>query len=388
MGFCKLKLLFIIAFTFTYSIVFSQKKPEADSVYLKHFVRDINDKISGSIFMSNSKLQLTFNNHPPNNWWDDDALIRRDRPKDVVYIPNNSYLIGLGISFGNLGVRASIQTPISEYNEDIYGKSSVFRLRVDGFVKKWYLDAEYYRYSGFTDTNVAIYDSTWNRPEKLIREDIITRSINLNAVKFTNKKFSYKAVFKQKEIQLKSAFTTYYKLRFRSENYNAAEPFIPPLARNPDSKYGTMTRLRMNDFTVIGGGAGVLVWNGFFLGAMVGAGIGVQHQSFTLSTESGIHYSMIPALDIKASGGYNTEKMFITFQLNSEITYSALPSTFDQEFLAISYFSNFEVNCGYRFDMGPHITRSVEWANHIIHTTVNAVIGKGHPKTNKKASDD
>lgn len=369
----KVHFLYILIF-FCSSTAFSQQKK--DSVDISRFVRDINDKITGSIFMSNAKLTLVFNNYPPKNWWDDDALIRRERPKDVIYVPNNSYLIGLGISFGNLGIRASVQTPISEYNEELYGSSSVFRLRVDGFVKKWYLDAEYYRYSGFTDTNVAIYDSTWNSPQKLIREDIITRSLNLHAVRFSNKKFSYKAIFKQKEIQLKSAFTTYFKIRYRSENYNAAAPFLPPLARNPDSKYGTMSRLVMNDLTIIGGGAGTLVWNGFYLGAMVGIGAGGQHQNYLLATESGQRFSFLPALDIKGSAGYNTQRMFITFQMNAEVTYSVLPSIVNQDFLAISYFTNFEINCGYRFNMGPRLDKTVRWANHFINTTLETVFGK------------
>ncbi|WP_172826773.1 DUF4421 family protein [Flammeovirga sp. SJP92] len=367
---------------FSTSFIYGQSTTN-DSTHIHGFVRDINDKITGSVFLSNSKLTLLFNNFPPKNWWDNDALIRRDRPKDVIYVPNNSYLVGLGVSFGNLGIRASIQTPISEYDEDLYGKSSVFRLRVDGFVKKWYLDAEYYRYTGFTDTNVAIYDSTWNRPQKLIRDDIITRSINLHAVRFSNKKFSYKAIFKQKEIQMKSAFTTYFKARYRSENYNAAAPFLPPLARNPESKFGTMSRLVMNDLTVLGGGAGALVWRGFYFGAMVGVGMGVQHQNYTLADQTGTRYAFLPALDTKASAGYNTQRMFITLSLNTEITYSVLPSIVDQEFLAISYFTNFEINCGYRFDMGPRLNQTVNWANHFIKTTFEMVIGK-HNKKNKE----
>ncbi|WP_044210000.1 DUF4421 family protein [Flammeovirga sp. OC4] len=371
----------LIAFT---STSFSFGQSLKDSTLLNGYVRDINDKITGSVFLSNSKLTLLFNNYPPKNWWDSDGLILRDRPKDVIYVPNNSYLIGLGISFGNLGVRASVQTPISEYDEDIYGKSSVFRLRVDGFVKKWYLDAEYYRYSGFTETNTGIYDSTWNNPQKLIRGDIITRSINLHAVRFSNKKFSYKAIFKQKEIQLRSAFTTYFKGRYRSENYNASAPFLPPLARNPESKFGTMSRLTMNDLTLIGGGAGVLVWKGFYLGAMVGIGVGAQHQSYTLATESGTHYAFIPALDLKGSAGYNTKRMFITLSVNSEITYSVLPSVLDQEFLAISYFTNFEVNCGYRFDMGPRLNNTVQWTNHFIKQTIDTVMGKNNIKNKEQ----
>lgn len=371
--------IFLLIFSCSTHFIFAQQKKDKHYDTSK-YVRNINDKITGSVFMSNSKLTLLFNNYPPKNWWDTDDLIRRTRPKDVVYVPNNSYLIGAGVSFGNLGIRASIQTPISEYDEELYGTSSVFRLRVDGFMKKWYLDAEYYRYSGFTDTNVAIYDSTWTSPEKLIRDDIITRSLNLHAVRFSNKKFSYKAIFKQKEIQLKSAFTSYFKVRFRSENYNGAVPFLPPLARNPNSKYGTMSRLFMNDLTFIGGGAGTLVWKGFYLGVMAGVGVGAQHQNYTLATETGQRYSFVPALDLKGSAGYNTQRMFITVQVNAEMTYSVLPSITNQEFLAISYFSNFEINCGYRFDMGPKLDSSVKWANNFINTTIETVFGKHNKK--------
>ncbi|NLR91319.1 DUF4421 family protein [Flammeovirga agarivorans] len=380
-----LKTLLFYLFWLSTSSTFGQSTMDSLHQNNSH-VRDIMDKVSLSAYFSNSKLNLIFNNYPPKSWWDNDGLTRRNRPNDIVYRPNNSYLVGLGFSFGNLGVRASIQTPYSQYDESIYGKSSVFRLRVDGFVKKWYLDAEYYRYSGFLDSTPQYYDSLQTTPAPLIRDDIITRSINLHGVRFNNKKFSYKAIFKQKEIQLRSAFTTYYKFRFRSENYNALEPFLPPLARNPDSTYGTMTKLRMFDLTAIGGVAGVLVYKGFYVGGMLGIGAGGQYQTFTLQDGSDGHYSFLPALDFKASGGYNTERLFITMQINSEISYSALPNTFNQEFLAISYFTSFEINCGYRFNMGPNLHKAVLWANDVINSTINTVLtgGKGtHSKRNR-----
>ncbi|ANQ49798.1 DUF4421 domain-containing protein [Flammeovirga yaeyamensis] len=372
--------LWILFFCLFQKTVIAQNT--ADSSYIDHsYIRHINDKVSISTYFSNSKLNLLFNNYPPKTWFDDNGIVRRERPKDILYTPNNSYLIGLGFAFGNLGVRASIQTPYSQYDEGVYGKSSVFRLRADGFIKKWYLDAEYYRYSGFIDSSIRVYDSLQTEPSPLIRDDIITRSINLHAVRFTNNRFSYKAVFKQKKIQLRSAFTTYYKIRYRSENYSGLTPFLPPLARNPESQYGSMTKLRMNDLTVIGGVAGVLVYKGFYIGTMLGVGVGGQHQGFTLDSGSDTQFSFLPALDFKASAGYNHERLFITLQTNTEVTYSALPHALDQEFLAISYFTSFEVNCGYRFNMGPKLNKTVKWVNDLINQTAHMIFTGGKKST-------
>ncbi len=132
-----------------------------------------------------------------------------DQPKelDLKYQPNDYFDIGVGVNYKWFGLNIGTKvTPLSD-DDAIYGKTSSLGLQSYLYARKFTVDIMALKTRGYyLDLDNAGMERKLTGGPYYKRRDLRTKNIgaNLNYV-LNHRRFSYKAAFKQNELQKRSA---------------------------------------------------------------------------------------------------------------------------------------------------------------------------------------
>ncbi len=148
---------------------------------------------------------------------------------DLKYRLNDYFNIGIGINYKWFGINIGTKIPLLSSNNDLYGKSSKFGIQSYLYARKFTFDVMAIKNRGYYlshDDNDLEEEMSPDNYYK--RRDIKTYNFafDLNYV-VNNKKFSYKAAFKQNELQKKSAGSMLLGGAIYYLSANADSSFIP-----------------------------------------------------------------------------------------------------------------------------------------------------------------
>ncbi len=126
---------------------------------------------------------------------------------DLKYRPNDYFDLGVGLNYKWFGL--NVGTKIAKLSDDnhIYGKSTTVGLQSYLYAQRFTLDIMALKTRGYyLDLDDEQFERQIAQEEYYKRRDLRTRNfgINLNYV-LNNRRFSYKAAFKQNDLQKKSA---------------------------------------------------------------------------------------------------------------------------------------------------------------------------------------
>jgi len=211
------KLIFFFFFLLTFSQAYSRdKKPKTafdlDSSYISTYYDDLIVRI----YSSNRNNFIQFSDLSLDNvHWK--------------YRPNDYYEFGVGMNYKWFGLNVGTRLPALPKDDSKYGKTSKFGLQSYLYARKFSVDIlamkthGYYLSSSNRDFGENASEGTYYK-----RRDLKTYNfgININYV-LNNRKFSYKAAFKQNELQKMSAGSLIFGGGFYYLSVSADSAFIP-----------------------------------------------------------------------------------------------------------------------------------------------------------------
>ncbi|MGQ8335746.1 DUF4421 family protein [Sunxiuqinia sp. A32] len=152
------------------------------------------------------------------------------------YRPNDFYTIGLGFNYKWFGLNIGAKIPFLSNDDSKYGETTSLGLQSYIYARKFTLDILALHTKGYYLNLKRIGDFiNYNESNYYWRRDMLTRNYgaNFNYV-FNNSRFSYKAAFKQNELQKKSAGSVIAGVGLFLLNVDADSAFVP---REIDEKY-------------------------------------------------------------------------------------------------------------------------------------------------------
>jgi hypothetical protein len=194
---------------------FSQKKERVAFDLDTNYVRSFYDDLIVRLYSANRNNFVHFND------------VAEDL--DLKYLPNDYFDLGAGLNYKWFGI--NVGTKIGEFSDDDsrYGKTSSFGLQSYLYARKFTVDVMAMKTRGYyLKLENAPRDERISQHEYYKRRDVRTRNIgiNLNYV-MNHRRFSYKAAFKQNELQKKSAGSVIFGGGFYLLTVDADSAFVP-----------------------------------------------------------------------------------------------------------------------------------------------------------------
>ena len=225
-------LLFILFIKYTSAqdadVIINQSiDSSVDTVYIKDYSHQLSIKFYG-VSKSN---QLTL--------FDDFT------GKSVLLKPNDQFNMGFGFNYKWLGVDLAFNFPFVNDDAEIFGKTNRLDLQSNIYTRKFAIDFNFQRYSGYYGSNPEVYTPGWDplSLEYPLRPDVKTTNISGNFFYvFNNDKFSYRAAFIFNERQLKSRgswIAGAYMGYFTMSSDSTLVPGSLQVDFNPDNNYNS-----------------------------------------------------------------------------------------------------------------------------------------------------
>lgn len=202
-------------------------KSSVDSLYIKDYSHQLSIKFYG-VSKSN---QLTL--------FDDFT------GKSVLLKPNDQFNMGFGFNYKWLGLDLAFNFPFVNDDDEIFGKTNRLDVQSNIYTRKFAIDFNFQRYSGYYGSNPEVYTPGWDPlgQQYPIRPDIKTSNISGNFFYvFKNDKFSYRAAFIFNKRQLKSKgswMAGAYMGYFTMASDSTLVPQQLQLDANPDGNYNS-----------------------------------------------------------------------------------------------------------------------------------------------------
>lgn len=155
---------------------------------------------------------------------------------DLKYLPNDYFDLGAGFNYKWFGINVGTKIGKLSDDDDKYGKTSSFGLQSYLYARKFTVDVMAMRTRGYyAELDNAPPGERITDQQYYKRRDLRTKNIgiNLNYV-MNHRRFSYKAAFKQNELQKKSAGSVIVGGGFYLLTVNADSAIVP---RGIDSNY-------------------------------------------------------------------------------------------------------------------------------------------------------
>ncbi len=187
-------ILFTLLCLFFLTSAFGRGKEERrsfnlDSTYIKTYYNDLIVRV----YSSNKNNFIQFND--------------LTESVNLKYRPNDYFNLGVGFNYKWFGINIGTKLPLLPSDDDKYGKTSNFGLQSYLYARKFTIDLLALKTRGYY-LKTSDLKGILNIPQEgnYIRRDLSTANfgMNINYV-LNNRRFSYKAAFKQNELQLKSA---------------------------------------------------------------------------------------------------------------------------------------------------------------------------------------
>ena len=246
------------------------------------------------------------------------------------YYPNTVTSISLGMFWTSLGASLSFTLPVlnqKERNRNL-GKTSYYDILFNSYREKFGVDLFIYRYKGF-----FLAEPGQVFPESDVikaypqRPDINYLSIGGTYYSVTNwRKFSLQAPFLMVKKQKKSAGSTIWMVGL---NYNRikAHSAIEQFDYENDKPSRKFTRGQFTGLSIMPGYGHTLVYQNWFVSAMLFAGPALQMQVYEASKTNEVKLSPAVRINFRASAGYSGNKYFAGLQVYTDFTRNFIEGT-------------------------------------------------------------
>jgi len=248
------------------------------------------------------------------------TIIDRGAKTNLVYLPSNGYVIGLGFNYKFLGINLGTVLPFAQPDIDRYGKTKYLDLQSHLYLRIITVDFYTGYYKGqYLANSASVLSSAPSGSDFYTRGDIVTYSggfgvyANLNPTKF-----SVRAPFLQNEWQKRSAGQPMLGFELYWVSSAADSSFIPSNLANKTFFDGIdFNKWRFYSFNLTGGYAYTFVIKKrFFMTAGINASLGIGE--YQLTPVDGANMKRIyPNLSInqKLGIGYHFDKIFVGMSL-------------------------------------------------------------------------
>ena len=257
-----------------------------------------------------SFVHLTNNQFSVTNIYDAySSQLTISTPKNSVNIKNanfksrENHYVGLGFSFYRIGFSYSYLINFSNTPELKKDKAYNF---IGGYsFKKFYGEMRIRKYNSFQKKK---YEFNSNNIEtELTVSDNKFFQIGAEFYYFTSKKYNFDASFKNYNIQKKSTVSPFINIGLDVYKIDAIYAV--------NNTFETRNIGKVVSYEVGGGLAGTLVYNFLYLAVLSDVGMAINHNSSTLRIKKEIAYNIEPYILLKASAGYNSNRVIATVSL-------------------------------------------------------------------------
>lgn len=200
---------------------------------------------------------------------------------DLMYLPNNRYNFGVGLSYRSLTLNIGVGIPGLNNDQHKYGTTRYLDAQANIYKKRWATNLFLQRFTGYYTPSYTKDELGWSQPTVMAtRGDLVQWNIGTSAVRVMNDgRFSYRAAFNQDAWQRKSqgswlvgGYITYFALR-------ADSSLVPQAIANRFEGGLHMRKGRFWDIGPMGGYVYTWVYREHWFAtgsAVVGAGISAQ----------------------------------------------------------------------------------------------------------------
>ncbi len=249
-------------------------------------------KITPHVYLSDRSLGLTFKRNSS-------AASKR-----IEYAPNQTLSIGIGASFGKLGLELGFKLPASDRQLKKYGRTRSLDLRLNSYGDKFGVDGYLQSYRGFYVRRG--YER--RTPDESVRPQFPQlRAFHLGGnfyYVFNYRRFSYRAVFTQTERQLRSAGSW---LAMGSVSYLALRNQRSLIPEAVEGQFGAGTdlrRARLYSLAVMPGYGYTFIYDKIYLSGTAFAGLGVQQRWYILDDKIDSSPGVIRRVNFRLATGY------------------------------------------------------------------------------------
>lgn len=284
---------------------------QIDSAYIAPFEQDFSIGVS-------SFYQFTMLTHKIDN-------------VSTTYMPNIPVGLALSVSYKHFSLKGGIRFNFMR-NPD-FGKTKMLDFQSHFYGRKFIFDMFFKNYKGFysqKDDEIILYPDI-----KLAQYSLSGQYI------FNNKKFSYRAAFKQSERQLKSAGSFQLGGGFYYNHVSAETS----LAINEEN--------RLNNYQLNLSGGYVYSWiikKDFFVATGMSAGLNVGGENFNIEK-----IKISPNVFPRVSAGYNADSWSVGLSFVLNRTYISRNLFFETGYAEMSFIK--------RFDKSPKFLQRVKFLN-------------------------
>ncbi len=249
--------------------------------------------------------------------------------KRVIYYPNSNINVGVGASYKFLNINIGFPAPFINNDKDKYGKTRFLDLQSYIYMGKLTIDLYAQFYNGYYLANNEVLATT---PPNgyLQRPDIKTKTIGTTVEYiFNHKKFSYRSIYLQNELQKKSAGSFLAGGGVHYVNMRADSSVIPTTIADKDFFNGA--HFNQSDFINLTANFGyahnfVIAGHFFVMGSLLG-GVGGNYMQLTNvpsgTGNEGINLNLTAT--VRVGAGYNSERFFAGVHYVNYITANAAP---------------------------------------------------------------
>ncbi|WP_143081029.1 DUF4421 domain-containing protein [Chitinophaga rupis] len=291
--------------------VFGWLRTQNDSAYITDHTRDLNLRLYGG-------RKYTYYD-----------VVDRKLNKEVLYRPNNNFIVGVGANYKFLDINLGFSLPDVEHNKDRYGTTKYLDLQTHIYLRKLVIDLYWQRYKGYflADQGGPLGNVLEDRP-RLLRPDLRTRNYGASVMYiFNDRRFSYRGAYLQNEHQKKSAGSLIIGAEIFSIRIHADSSIIPSNLQSPDFFEGQ--RFYGSGIVSVAGNAGyayTLVYKKhLFMTLSLSGALGVNvtrlYMNDSIPKKAGWQLNNT----IRASIGYNSNLYFAGFQYMNVLTRSETP---------------------------------------------------------------
>ncbi len=172
----------------------------------------------------------------------------------LILKPNENTNLGFGFNYKWLGLNLAFNFPFINNDDHIYGESSSFNFLLYAYPRKFGLNVFFQSIQGYYVENMGEFDPTYNPNVIYQRPDISTGAVGGSFFYiFNHKKYSYRSVNVQNEIQTKSAGSFFLGGAISFVGINADSSIVPTNILNQFDSGTHITEANYNELGVFGG---------------------------------------------------------------------------------------------------------------------------------------
>lgn len=239
----------------------------------------------------------------------------------IRYRANMNPVLGFGFSYKWLSLGFSFKLPGYIKDTERFGESNYLDLDAQYQWEKWFFTGDFHYYKGFSAINANTFtpDTLGGDNPNIIKEELRTYSLSLNAYQFLKDDFQMKASqgivgrYKEKTWSLYSKYT----LNFHGINNNKNSILPESLTLSSSKSLWDAHAISAFDFGAVPGIAYVNNIDGWQFGLQTGLGLVIQTKFYSFDEISRGFLGLAPRLDLNFQAGYNVDKWFL--MLNSSV---------------------------------------------------------------------